>query len=162
MAMSPGQQLHSVLQSELNIAKQLAELLVGERQALALSDIATITDINNKKQPLIMKLEQHSRQRDAVLTSTGFPTGKQGLEAFIDNQTEDDALALTHLIKNLKAVAKICQQKNQVNGGIVSINRQYLQRAISVLRGRDPESSAYGPGGEYTSAVVRQPLIGRV
>ena len=115
MAMSPGQQLHSVLQSELNIAKQLAELLVAERQALALSDIVTITDINNKKQPLIMKLEQFSRQRDAVLISTGFPTGKQGLEAFIDNQTEDDALALTLLIKNLKAVAKVCQQKNQVN-----------------------------------------------
>lgn len=162
MAMSPGQQLRSVLQSELNVATQLADLLVAEREALALSDIDAINDINNKKQPLIMKLEQHSRQRDAVLTGTGFPPGKQGLEAFVDNQSEQDAVALNQLIKTLKVVAKNCQQRNQINGGIVSINRQYLQRAISVLRGRDPESSAYGPGGEYTSAVVRQPLIGRV
>jgi len=162
MAMSPGQQLRSVLQSELNVATQLAELLLAEREALALSDIETINNINTKKQPLIMKLEQHSRQRDALLMSSGFPSGKQGLQAFIDNQSEEDAVALNQLIKTLKAVAINCRQRNQVNGGIVSINRQYLQRAISVLRGRDPESSAYGPGGEYTSAVVRQPLIGRV
>ncbi|MDO8826816.1 flagella synthesis protein FlgN [Methylophaga sp.] len=162
MAMSPGQQLRSVLQSELNVAAQLAELLAAEREALAVSSIDSINDINNKKQPLIIKLEQHGRQRDALLTTSGFPTGKQGLEAFIDNQNEEDSVALNQLIKSLKIIAKNCQQTNQVNGGIVSINRQYLQRAISVLRGRDPESSAYGPGGEYTSAVVRQPLIGRV
>jgi len=162
MAMSPGQQLRSVLQSELNVATQLAELLAAEREALAVSSIDSINDINNKKQPLIIKLEQHGRQRDALLTTSGFPTGKQGLEAFIDNQNEEDSVALNQLIKSLKIIAKNCQQTNQVNGGIVSINRQYLQRAISVLRGRDPESSAYGPGGEYTSAVVRQPLIGRV
>ncbi|ODN66565.1 flagella synthesis protein FlgN [Methylophaga muralis] len=162
MAMSPGQQLRSVLQSELNVATQLTELLAVEREALALSDIDTISNINTQKQPLIMKLEQHGRQRDALLTTSGFPAGKQGLEAFIDNQNEDDGVALNQLIKSLKVIAKNCQQRNQINGGIVSINRQYLQRAISVLRGRDPESSAYGPGGEYTSAVVRQPLIGRV
>lgn len=162
MAMSPGQQLRSVLQSELNVASQLAELLAAEREALALSALDTINEINTKKQPLIMKLEHHGRQRDALLMSSGFPSGKQGLEAFIDNQSEEEAIGLNQLIKNLKVVAKNCQQRNQVNGGIVSINRQYLQRAISVLRGRDPESSAYGPGGEYTSAVVRQPLIGRV
>ncbi len=162
MAMSPAQQLRSVLQSELNIATMLAELLDSESKALAVSDIESITEINNKKQPLIVKLEQHGRQRDALLNSTGFPTGKAGLDAFVDNQSAEDALALTQLLTALKTVAKTCQQRNQVNGGIVSINRQYLQRAISVLRGRDPESSAYGPGGEYTSAIVRQPLIGRV
>lgn len=162
MAMSPAQQLRSVLQSELNIATLLAELLDGESKALAVSDIASITEINHKKQPLIVKLEQHGRQRDAVLNMAGFPTGKAGLDAFVDNQSAEDAAALTQLLTTLKTVAKTCQQRNQINGGIVSINRQYLQRAISVLRGRDPESSAYGPGGEYTSGVVRQPLIGRV
>jgi|SRR5690554_5342699 len=162
MAMSPAQQLSSVLQSELNVATQLAELLDAESKALAVSDIDLINAINNKKQPLIVKLEQHGRQREAVLVSTGFPAGKAGLDAFVDNQPAEDGLALNQLLNTLKTVAKACQQRNQVNGGIVSINRQYLQRAISVLRGRDPESSAYGPGGEYTSAVVRQPLIGRV
>lgn len=138
MAMSPAQQLRSVLQSELNIARQLAELLNTEREALALSDIDAINQINQQKQPLIMKLEQHGRQRDGLLNATGFPTGKQGLEAFIENQTEDDATALKQLISTLKIAAQHCQQRNQVNGGIVSINRQYLQRAISVLRGATP------------------------
>lgn len=49
MAMSPAQQLRSVLQSELNIATLLAELLDGESKALAVSDIASITEINHKK-----------------------------------------------------------------------------------------------------------------
>ena len=62
----------------------------------------------------------------------------------------------------LKVLARACQDHNQINGGIVNVNRQYLHRAMSILRGRDMEVASYGPGGEYTSQVVRQPLIGRV
>ena len=62
----------------------------------------------------------------------------------------------------LKTIAFECQEQNQLNGGIVNVNRQYLHKAMSILRGRDMEVTAYGPGGEYTNQIVRQPLIGRV
>ena len=103
-----------------------------------------------------------ARQRVAVLNLEGFPTGKDGLEAFIENQSTPVANELKAILKSLKSVAKSCKDNNQINGSIVNVNRQYLQKAMSILRGRDVNSTAYGPGGEYTNQVVRQPLLGRV
>ncbi|HHA19729.1 MAG TPA: flagellar protein FlgN, partial [Methylophaga sp.] len=85
-----------------------------------------------------------------------------GLEAFIANQNDVVAQQLQSLLKQLRETAYACRDNNQINGGIVNVNRQYLHRAMSVLRGRDMNITSYGPGGEYTSQVVRQPLIGRV
>lgn len=162
MSMTAAQQLHSTLQAELQLAQQLAVILETERNALTQSDSAALDQCVRAKQPLIKQLEQLGRQRDLILKTAGFPAGKQGIEAFVANQSDNQARALASLLDQLKVQAKRCRDHNQINGGIVNVNRQYLQRAVSILRGRDPESSAYGPGGEYTSAVVRQPLIGRV
>ena len=101
-------------------------------------------------------------QREAVLQAAGFSSGKDGLEAFIENQTERDAYILNNVLNPLREAAQACRDNNQINGGIVNVNRQYLQKAMSILRGRDVNPSSYGPGGEYTSQVVRQPLLGRV
>lgn len=162
MGMTPAQQIRSTLQAELQHSEQLAQLIASERQALTQADSEALATCIGQKQPIILQLEQLSRQRDRLLNMAGFPTGKSGMEAFIANQQEDDAIALQQLLILLRKTARHCREQNQINGGIVNVNRQYLLRALTILRGRDPESSAYGPGGEYTSAVVRQPLIGRV
>jgi len=162
MSMTAVQQLSSILQSELNTSSQLAQLLKVERQALKNVDISQINDITKQKQPLVIQLEQLGRQREMLLKNNGFPADKSGIEAFIANQDVAEAAKLSQLLKQLGVQARLCHDGNQVNGGIVNVNRQYLVRAMSVLRGRDPETAAYGPGGEYTSQVVRQPLIGRV
>ena len=150
MSMTPAQQLRSTLQAELQLAQQLAVILETERTALTEANSDVLDQCVRAKHPLIKQLEQLGRQRDLILKTAGFPAGKQ------------DAAALSKLINQLKLQAAHCREHNQINGGIVNVNRQYLQRALSIMRGRDPEVSAYGPGGEYTSAVVRQPLIGRV
>jgi flagella synthesis protein FlgN len=162
MSMTPAQQLRSTLQAELQLAQQLAVIMETERSALTAANSAELDQCVRAKQPLIKQLEQLGRQRDFILKTAGFPVGKQGMEAFIANQPEVEATALEKLLSQLKLQAARCREHNQINGGIVNVNRQYLQRALSILRGRDPEVSSYGPGGEYTSGVVRQPLIGRV
>lgn len=162
MSMTPTQQLRSTLQAELQLAQQLATILETERGALTQADSTELAQCVRAKQPLIKQLEQLGRQRDLILKTAGFPAGKQGMQAFVINQTDAEAMALNQMLGQLKIQAARCREHNQINGGIVNVNRQYLQRAISILRGRDPEVSSYGPGGEYTSGVVRQPLIGRV
>ncbi|HET8807908.1 MAG TPA: flagellar protein FlgN [Methylophaga sp.] len=162
MSMTQAQQLRSTLQAELQMAQQLANIMEIERNALTQGDSAELDQCIRAKHPLIKQLEQLGRQRELILKTAGFPSGKQGIQAFIVNQTDAEGLALNKLLNQLKLQAARCREHNQINGGIVNVNRQYLQRALSILRGRDPEVSAYGPGGEYTSAVVRQPLIGRV
>jgi flagella synthesis protein FlgN len=162
MSMSAFQQLSSILQSELNQSKQLQSLLQQEREALKTADLDTIQSITQQKQSPLVQLEQLGRQRDYVLKAAGFPVGKAGLEAFIANQAESDSNKIKQVLSELRQVAKSCREDNQINGGILNVNRQYLVRALSILRGRDPETGAYGPGGEFTSQVVRQPLIGRV
>ncbi|EMR13744.1 hypothetical protein MPL1_03483 [Methylophaga lonarensis MPL] len=162
MTIQAAQQLLSLLKSELQAAKQLNAMLLEEREALTNSNTAVIDEVSRKKQPLLVQLEQSGRQRNQLLKNVGFPPGKSGLEAFIDNQDASVARQLTQLTGELKQLARSCHEHNQINGGIVNVNRQYLQRAMSILRGREPDSDAYGPGGEYTSQVVRQPLIGRV
>lgn len=162
MSMNAMQQLGSILRSEFNVSSQLAQILEAEREALKSADIAAINQLTSQKQPLILQLEQLGRQREAVLRAVGFPVDQAGLDAFIANQIPDEAVKLKQLLNELKKVARQCRDYNQVNGGIVNVNRQYLVRALSILRGRDPAAAGYGPGGEYTNQVVRQPLIGRV
>jgi flagella synthesis protein FlgN len=162
MSMNAMQQLSTILQSEISNSTALATLLKQERDALKISDVDKVSEITKLKQPYLLKLEQLARQREQLLTAVGFPAGKSGLEAFIANQEEAEATRMSMQVTRLREVAKTCREFNQINGGIINVNRQYLVRALSILRGRDPETGAYGPGGEYTSQVVRQPLIGRV
>jgi flagella synthesis protein FlgN len=160
--MSSFQQLFSVLQAEHRAAKQLLTILKQERSALIHPDPEVMTQLTASKQPLVVQLEQLSRQREAVLQGGGFSSGKEGLEAFIANLEDGPASQLNELMEALKRIAFECQENNQINGGIVNVNRQYLHRAMSILRGGEMEVTSYGPGGEYTNQIVRQPLIGRV
>ena len=160
--MTSFQQLRSVLLAEQNTASALLVLLKSECVPLTRSNTEFITKAAADKQPLLVKLEKLARQREAVLRTEGFSSDKDGMEAFIENQTAMEAKELNSILKSLKLAAKACRENNQINGSIVNVNRQYLQKAMSILRGRDANSTAYGPGGEYTNQVVRQPLLGRV
>ncbi|NQZ53447.1 MAG: flagellar protein FlgN [Piscirickettsiaceae bacterium] len=162
MAMTSSQQLRSVLQAEQHTATQLLEILTAERDSLVKSDADVMALMNTNKQPLLTQLEQLGRQREGILQAEGFSSGKDGLEAFIANQNKRESQQLNDLLVQVRATAQECRDYNQINGGIVNVNRQYLHRAMSVLRGRDLNITSYGPGGEYTSQVVRQPLLGRV
>lgn len=162
MAISAADQMLSIMLAELDAATSLLALLEQERQALIKSDFVTINEMNTQKQPFIVELERLGRNRDALLKMAGFPAGKQGMDAFVDNQDAATQSRLTDTLNHLKQAAKVCRSNNQINGGIVNVNRQFLVRALNILRGREAEASAYGPGGEYTSQVVRQPLLGRV
>lgn len=162
MTIASLQQLHTILKAEQSTASQLLVILKYERGALTKSDVDAMTELTTKKQPLVVTLEQLGRQREALLQAEGFSAGKEGLSAFIANQTEQHSRILNNMVDELKITAKACREHNQVNGGIVNVNRQYLQQAMNILRGRDITPSAYGPGGEYTSQIVRQPLLGRV
>lgn len=162
MAMTSLQQLHNILQTEQTTASQLLAMLKYERSALTNSDVDAMTELTAKKQPLVVALEQLGRQQAALLQAEGFSAGREGLSAFIANQTEQHSRILNGMVDALKITAKDCREHNQINGGIVNVNRQYLQQAMNILRGRDITPNAYGPGGEYTSQVVRQPLLGRV
>ena len=84
--MSSFQQLYSVLQAEHRAAKELLTILKKERAALVESDADVITTLTASKQPLIVQLEQLSRQREAIIQAEGFSSGKGRLEVFIDNQ----------------------------------------------------------------------------
>jgi flagella synthesis protein FlgN len=162
MSISVVEQITAILQAELKLTTQLAELLKFERAALKKSNHQILSEITEKKQPLAMQLEQLGRQRQSVLKSSGFPAGKAGLDAFITNQNEENRVKLSQTVLQLREKAKLCRDSNHVNGGVINVNRQHLTKALAVLRGRDLDTSAYGPGGEYTSQVVRQPLLGRV
>jgi len=160
--MTAFQQLLTVLRAEQNSAQQLLAILTKERDFLISAESDEILQMAASKQTLLSELEQLARQQEVILQTEGFSTGKDGLEAFIANQVSDNAHQLNEAVEGLRATASQCRDNNQINGGIVNVNRQYLHKALSLLRGRDTEVTAYGPGGEYTNQVVRQPLIGRV
>ena len=94
-----------------------------------------------------------------IIQAEGFSSGKRGLEVFIDNQDVAEAEQLYTLMVKLKGIAFECQEHYQMKGGIVNVNRQYLNKAMSILRARDREVTAYGPGGEYNNRLVRQPSV---
>jgi flagella synthesis protein FlgN len=162
MSITVVEQITAILQAELKLTSQLSELLQLEREALKEANHEALTQITKKKQPLAIQLEQLGRQRQEALKSAGFPANKAGLDAFITNQNTENSAKLELIVAKLREQAKLCRESNLINGGVINVNRQHLVKALSILRGRDLDTAAYGPGGEYTSQVVRQPLLGRV
>jgi flagella synthesis protein FlgN len=140
-------ELHSLLQRQVESARELTALLAREREALEGKDPEQITTVVTEKQELLSQLSQLEMNREQLLQSLGVDNTPEDFDHFIEENDTNNQLAT--LADELRSVLDNCFQMNRVNGGIAELSYHYLAHSLAILRGGEGENeTTYGPQGK--------------
>lgn len=150
------QQVHTLLQAELDSVRQLATCLEQEQQALATLDGPALEAVAASKQQLLLRMEQQAGERTRLATEAGY--GTDSMEAFM--AASDRQGQLTACWAELLEALRTCQHQNRVNGGVIVLGREQLQTALGLLRGQQtgPRSTTYQANGRTPTPLDHRAL----
>ena len=148
-----GDQLAALLRQERGSAEALLEVLEQEHAALTGNDADLIVAISRQKQQLTGQLQQQMSTRDRWLAQLGLPTGGTGIQQLTGGDNNDTPLAAEW--RSLQQVAAELQRHNDINGGIVALNRNHVRQALDLLIGQQEATSAYDRDGNRSSRMSR-------
>ncbi len=150
------QQVHTLLQAELDSVRQLATCLEQEQQALATLDGPALEAVAASKQQLLLRMEQQAGERTRLATEAGY--GADTMEAFMAAADRQDQL--TACWRELLEALRTCQHQNRVNGGVIVLGREQLQTALGLLRGQQtgPRSTTYQANGRTPTSLDHRAL----
>lgn len=138
--------LAEVLDQELALASQLADLLAAERAALTGASPDAVAERAADKIRLFERFEELERRRRALCADANLDAG-----APLDGAQVPAALARRW--RSLIEAAAACRAANDVNGHIVHLRRNQVRELIDALRGGAPVT--YGPQGRIGAAALR-------
>jgi flagella synthesis protein FlgN len=144
--------LLSTIEAEVDTARSLLDALESELQALNARDASSLEKIIAEKDQLVSRLNQLGHQRDQLLSSLGYTTDRQGLDACIAHYDQQQSIGKTW--EELMSLVETCQRQNQVNSGIVQLNQQQVVQALQILRGEKDNADIYDPNGRRHSSHV--------
>jgi len=133
--------LTAVLADMQSAVTDLDQVLGDERAALDQADADALNRVGERKQQLLLQLEQLDTERVQLVRH-------------IDSQSDSQQQAWDGI---LRLVAR-CQQANQRNGDIVEQRLQHVRRALSVLTGGKDEVNVYNPAGKVRGGFRSVPL----
>lgn len=142
--------LEALLECERGATAHLLELLREEHRALASRDMTALDRIVRKKSQQVAELETLGHDRDTLLKTCGLVAGREGIESWLRQRSNSTAIRLWEELQHLLIRSR---QQNQINGGMVEINRRYTQRALSLLQGQPLDQETYGPTGVSGPAI---------
>ncbi len=162
--MSPGL-IPKLLDTDLENARNLNELLREERSCLETRDVKALDDILARKAALLADMERNDRARREQLEEAGFAANREGLQDYcqqIARQQEalgrEDSNRLSETCEILFQELSICQELTEINGTIVSRSRNNNSRVLDILRGRSDEADTYSESGDQGGQRDSRPL----
>ena len=141
------QELMRLLQSEIEHMHNLMRSMDQENAALAEYHTATLEDVIWSKQEIIKQLDVIDKKREKMLERMN-----QGSDNFQDSFKGNKQLSL--LWNELVALAKKCQKKNRINGGIVDLVTRQSQHALNILRGISLTEELYDYSGQTMQSTI--------
>lgn len=115
---------------------ELARVLEAEREALAGADATALDCAGERKQQLMLQLEQLDAER--VQLGQAAPVAANLLEP---------------IWQQVLGTLQTCRDLNQRNGTLVSQRLGQVRKALAVLTGQSGEAGVYGPSGELHPAL---------
>lgn len=144
--------LFNKLEKEKAVAQQLHQLLQDENQALKEQDPTSILELAEKKQQLLLSLNQLSQQRKDMLLQAGLGENLQVIESqtTLPVRIHQSWNALLELIQS-------CQKQNWLNGTLIERGRQVTHELQKIITGRDGQNEAgiYGQNGQTNQQSAR-------
>ncbi|HEY9133136.1 MAG TPA: flagellar export chaperone FlgN [Dyella sp.] len=133
--------LTAVLADMQSAVTDLDQVLGDERAALDQADADALNRVGERKQQLLLQLEQLDTERVQLVRH-------------IDSQSDSQQQAWDGILR----LVACCQQANQRNGDIVEQRLQHVRRALSVLTGGKDEVNVYNPAGKVRGGFRSVPL----
>lgn len=136
----------NLLQTEINLTQDLCDVLTQEFTLLQSNDPDKLHQLIEKKNNLIINLEQTASKHNLQLEQMGYSGDRQGIERCIEELSE------THQSKalwdSLKKLLAACQRQNEINSGVIALSRRQISNAIELLHGLTGGEKTYNPAGE--------------
>ena len=140
-ALPNSHDVQSMIAQDQAAASELLELLDAENQALISRDRDRVSDILNRKQELMLGLEQHARLRDAWLLQN-YPhlqnaQPEEKTPHWEEFLTFQGGPALLQQWRTLKETLQQCKTANEKNGEVIARSQQTITQLLDIFRGKN-------------------------
>ena len=150
--------LATLLQEEKVAVEALAQLLRREYEVLKARDAPELEQITREKLTCTDQLRKQIAARLDFLRDQGFTADRQGLIAYIAAVPPDTQSALSVLAVELENAAEQARTQNEINGAVIAASRSYVERALTILSGRDPLDCLYDQGTRKVFSSGHSPI----
>jgi len=136
----PAELLEQILRAQLTAATSLTDILHRENVAIRERDGLLLTDLGSEKLAALQNLESLEQKRKLHVDSTSATTLAKSL-------TSNSSKLWDQVI----AALKVCDQRNKLNGVMLQLRQEQVQRALDLISDRDTNSVTYAPDGSTKS-----------
>lgn len=148
-------QCYTALNTGLNEELKESHLLYSvlkEEGAISHKDTEKLLSLLDHKKDLLVKLEQHHANRNALTKTYGFSPDHQGMESCI--AWCDHNQQLSNKWANYLQLVSDCRNINQLNGSIMDSSLRTVKQALSILYGQQMNENTYNANGQEQSSVL--------
>jgi flagella synthesis protein FlgN len=138
------------LAEEVALLRDFLDLLEREERALVGGDIERLLSLVEDKNRLFVRLAGLGETRDRTLAAAGFGPGRQGMEDWLERQSETEGAKRDW--QQLLALAEKARALNRSNGKLIATRLANNQQALSTLMAAANQASLYGPDGQTRPA----------
>ena len=141
-------QIMSLIQAELKDARELLEQLKRESAALSQRKLDLLADIVERKNQLLVSLEQAGGRRKMLLQQHNLPTNDVGWRNLLARGKDESIGDHWHKLERL---IKDCKAANETNGKLLNRSQRSLTHLAQLLRGQTPGENLYNARGTYSN-----------
>lgn len=147
------QALTQLLTKQTSLAQKLLDKLTDEHEVLSSNDSDSLDRVVEQKQVLMQQLETGMTTINHALSEQGFSADISGLDSLLQQLPENTPLHRQW--HKLQELAKQCQEKNMVNGGIVCLKQRHIRQALDILTGNQSSKNTYDKQGEVDTRSTK-------
>ncbi|HKM36922.1 MAG TPA: flagellar protein FlgN [Thiopseudomonas sp.] len=149
------QRILDFLVKDIATAEHLLVLLEQEFAALNERDINALQALLTQKQPALLALQQHTRERSQLLVHNNVSADQQGMAAFAATSSLGEQLLENS--SKLNALIEQCQEANLRNGRLIRSNQTSVNSILNIIRGTDAPT-LYDKTGSASSSAKQRPF----
>lgn len=150
--------LATLLREEKVAVDALTQQLRCEYEVLKIRDAPKLEQIIQEKLACADSLRKLIAARLDFLRDQGFAMDRQGLLACIAAEPPDARSVLSTLAMELENAAEQARTQNEINGAVIAASRSYVERALTILSGRDPLDCLYDQGTRKVFSSGHSPI----
>jgi len=139
------EQIGALLEEEHQSLETLLSVLEEENKSIGLHDLSRLEEITQRKQRMIARVEQASKNRMALLQQLGIDPHKNGWSSQL-NEVSGRSPKIAEPLKQLVDLTRKCQGLNRTNGLALNHKQQLTTKLMGVLRD-DVTSETYSDRG---------------
>ncbi len=141
-------ELKQLLNQDVSDLNQLAFLLDEEKAKLKSSDIRAIEPSTEQKNRMLGQIRERAKRKIHALVEMGYCPEHGEPSRFIRSAGLSE---LTSLWQAAETALKACQERNRVNGRIISHLQNRLTKLTDIFKGSAGQAKLYGSSGQQTS-----------